>query len=142
MKNGKDVFRTISDYFSQPGNSEGNTLIAILIIILILVIAWAIIQNLQKKKKRKAKDIFDEIPEQDMELLKQISAQKGISSFDRDFLIMQALDYNVKPVKILLDIDTFEKVEKILEEKSKKDNVSGNLESSLKNLRLLKNKLF
>ena len=77
-----------------------------------------------------------------MELLKQISAQKGLSSFDRDFLIMQALNYYIKPAKILLDKQTFEQIENKLMNKAKKEGISPDDDENVKNMRNLKKKLF
>lgn len=133
---GKEFLSAISQYFNQP--DYGSSFYWLFI----SAILFLIILYLYMNKGQTYKDPFEDIPEKDMELLKQISAQKGLSSFDRDFLIMQALTYYIKPAKILLDIETFEKIEKKLEDKNKKTGVSTDSDENIRNMKRLKAKLF
>ncbi len=134
---GREFLSALSEYFSrQDFNNE--IVLALIILPVFIISLWLL---LYRKPSKSTKDSFDEIPEKEMELLKQISAQKGLSSFDRDFLIMLALDYNINPSKILLDYKTYEQIEKIMYEKAKKEG-SENYDENLKNLKKIKYKLF
>ena len=134
---GKTFLHAITNYFNQQDTNLNIYFLIFSIIIIILGLIY-----LYSRNKTLNKDPFEDIPEKDMEILKQISAQKGLSSFDRDFLIMQALNYYVKPTNILLDKVTFENIEKKLEFKLKKDGLTPDSDENLKNMRRLKSKLF
>ena len=135
--NSRVLLNALSDYFSRPDFS-----VDVMLYLFVPVIVFSIILYFYSNPKESNKDPFDEIPPEEMEMLKQISAQKGLSSFDRDFLIMQALNYYIKPVKILLDQHTFEQIESKLESKAKKQGISPDNDENLKNMRNLKRKLF
>lgn len=134
---GQEFLTAISEYFNRPDFSFTNIVLLFFLPLLIYII-WVVASNSRNTQKNP----FDDIPPDEMELLAQISAQKGISSFDRDFLIMLALNYYIKPTKILLDKDTFERVLKKLEESAKKAGVQPESDEQVKNLYRLKEKLF
>lgn len=133
---GKEFLNTINQYFNQA-DYDTSFYWLFFSAILFLVILYFYINRGQAYK-----DPFEDIPEKDMELLKQISAQKGLSSFDRDFLIMQALTFYIKPAKILLDRETFEKVEKKMEDNNKKTGEPIDSDENIRNMKRLKAKLF
>ena len=133
---GKDFLSAINQYFNQP-DYDTSCYWLFFSAILFLVILYFYMNRGQAYR-----DPFEDIPEKDMELLKQISAQKGLSSFDRDFLIMQALTFYIKPAKILLDRETFEKVEKKMEDKNKKTGEPIDSDENIRNMKRLKAKLF
>lgn len=133
---GKEFLNTINQYFNQA-DYDTSFYWLFFSAILFLVILYIYINRGQAYK-----DPFEDIPEKDMELLKQISAQKGLSSFDRDFLIMQALTFYIKPAKILLDRETFEKVEKKMEDNNKKTGEPIGSDENIRNMKRLKAKLF
>ena len=134
---GKLFLNTLNEYFSRPEFS-----VDVIIYLFLPLIFFSIILYFYSNPRQSNKDPFDDIPSDEMELLKQISAQKGLSSFDRDFLIMQALNYYIKPTRILLDKQTFEQIENKLEIKAKKEGISPNEDENVKNMRNLKQKLF
>ncbi len=134
---GKTFLHALTNYFNQQDTNLNTYFLIFSIIIIILGLIYFYSRN-----KALNKDPFEDIPEKDMEILKQISAQKGLSSFDRDFLIMQALNYYVKPTNIILDKVTFENIEKKLEIKLKKEGLAPDSDENLKNMRRLKSKLF
>ena len=134
---GKEFLHVLTKYFSQQDTNFNTYCLIFSIIIIILGLIY-----LYSRNRTLNKDPFEDIPEKDMEILKQISAQKGLSSFDRDFLIMQALNFYVKPTNNILDKMTFENIEKKLENKIKKSGLTPDSDENLKNLRRLKTKLF
>ena len=134
---GKLFLYALNEYFNKPDFGVDVILLPFIIAFVFLIILYFYI-NPGKSNK----DPFDEIPTDEMELLKQISAQKGLSSFDRDFLIMQALNYYIKPAKILLDQNTFEQILIKLENKAKKSGISPESDENVKSMKALKNKLF
>ncbi len=134
---GQEFLAALSEYFNRPDFSFTN--IALLFFLpLLIYIVWVIASNSRNEKKNP----FDDIPENEMSLIVQISAQKGLSSFDRDFLIMQALNFYIKPTKILLDRETFERVLKKLEDNAKKTGMQPESDEIVKNMFRLKEKLF
>ena len=133
----QEFLAALSEYFNRPDFSFTN-IVLLFFLPLLLYIIWVIASSSRNTKKNP----FDDIPPDEMELLAQISAQKGISSFDRDFLIMQALNYYIKPTKILLDRGTFERVLKKIEENAKKAGIQPESDDLVKNMNRLKEKLF
>ena len=133
---GKEFLNAINQYFNQPDYSTSFYWLFISAIIFLVFLYFYM------NKGQANKDPFEDIPEKDMELLIQISAQKGLSSFDRDFLIMQALTYYIKPSKVLLDKETFEMIEKKLEKNSRQKGEIPDSDENLKNMKRLKTKLF
>ncbi len=134
---GKLFLTALNDYFNKPDFS-----VDVILYLFLPVIVFSIILYFYSNPRQSNKDPFEEIPSDEMELLKQISAQKGLNSFDRDFLIMQALNYYIKPAKILLDQQTFEQIEAKLENKAKKEGITPESDENVKNMRNLKRKLF
>ena len=134
---GKLFLNVLNDYFNRPDFGVDLILIPFIIAFIFLIILYIYINP-----RKSNKDPFDEIPSEEMELLKQISAQKGLSTFDRDFLIMQALNYYIKPAKILLDKNTFEQILLKLENKAKKSGISPESDENVKSMKALRNKLF
>lgn len=134
---GQQFLRALDTYFSRPDILSTN--FWLLLIPLIIFAIWLYIYLNPTKSNINP---FDEIPEDEMNMIKQISAQKGISSFDRDFLIMQALNFNIKPINVLLDIPTYEKLEEKLEIKAKKEGISPDSDENYKNVKKLKYKIF
>ena len=134
---GKLFLNSLSEYFSRPEFS-----VDVIIYLFLPFIIFSIVLYFYSNLRQSNKDPFEDIPSDEMELLKEISAQKGLSAFDRDFLIMQALNYFVKPTKILLDKQTFEQIENKLASKVKKEGFSPDDDENVKNMRNLKQKLF
>ena len=134
---GKFFLNALNDYFNRPEFS-----VDVVIYLFLPLIIFSIILYFYSNPQKSNKDPFEDIPDDEMNLLKQISSQKGLSSFDRDFLIMQALNYFVKPAKILLDQQTFEQIEAKLESKAKKAGISPEEDENVKNMKNLKRKLF
>ena len=134
---GQEFLAALSEYFNRPDFSITHILL-LLLLPLFLYIVWVIASNSRNTKKNP----FDDIPANEMDLVVQISAQKGISSFDRDFLIMQALNFYIKPTKILLDRDTFERILRKLEDNAKKAGIQPESDELVKNMIRLKEKLF
>ncbi len=135
--NGIQFLNVLNDYFSKPDIIQNG--FWLLLIPALLFLIWLYIYY---NPRQSNKNPFDDIPENELDVLKQISAQKGLSSFDRDFLIMQALLYKVKPSNMLLDITTFESVATKIEDKIKKEDSYSDSDENLKNLRRLRKKLF
>ena len=134
---GKFFLNALNDYFNRPEFS-----VDVVIYLFLPLIIFSIVLYFYSNPQKSNKDPFEEIPDDEMNLLKQISAQKGLNSFDRDFLIMQALNYFVKPAKILLDQQTFEQIEAKLESKAKKAGITPDEDENVKNMKKLKQKLF
>lgn len=136
---GRQFLTAISDYFSRPELSTTD-IVGLLLLPGFIFMLWLFIYR--KPDDYSNKDSFEDISEKDMGLITNISSQKGLGNFDRDFLIQLALEFNIKPVKLLLDQSAFERVEKILTEKAKKSGVIPDSDSRIKNLNKLKAKLF
>ncbi len=134
---GKLFLISLNEYFNRPEFS-----VDVVIYLFLPFILFTIILYFYSNPRQSNKDPFEEIPSDEMELLKQISAQKGLSAFDRDFLIMQALNYYIKPAKILLDKQIFEQIENKLVIKAQKEGLSPDKDENVKNMRNLKKKLF
>lgn len=134
---GRLFLSSLNEYFNRPEFS-----VDIIIYLFLPVVFFSIVLYFYSNPRQSNKDPFEDIPSDEMELLKQISAQKGLSSFDRDFLIMQALNYYIKPAKILLDKSTFEQIENKLMNKAKKEGISPDDDENVKSMRNLKKKLF
>ena len=137
MMSGKLFLYTLNEYFNRPEFS-----VDVVLYLFLPFIFFTIVLYFYSNPRQSNKDPFEDIPSDEMELLKQISAQKGLSSFDRDFLIMQALNYSIKPAKILLDKPTFEQIENKLVSKAKKEGISPDDDENVKSMRTLKRKLF
>lgn len=137
MMSGKLFLNTLNEYFNRPEFS-----VDVVLYLFLPFIFFTIVLYFYSNPRQSNKDPFEDIPSDEMELLKQISAQKGLSSFDRDFLIMQALNYSIKPAKILLDKPTFEQIENKLVSKAKKEGISPDDDENVKSMRTLKRKLF
>lgn len=129
-----ELVNTISDYFNNPPWTQTDTVFALLLPGFIFMLWLFMYSNPEGSNK----DPFSDISEKDMNTIKQIASQKGLSEFDRDFLVMQALSIYVKPVTVLLDLKTFERLQKVLETRSQKDGNTSNLQ----NLQRIKSKLF
>lgn len=134
---GRAFLNAINEYFSQEDYGTETTLILLLPGFIFML--WLFLYS---KLDKAGKDPFDDIPAKDMELIKQVASQKGLSSFDRDFLITQALNMYVKPISILLDKNTFERCERILENKATKSGNSPDSDENVKTIKQLKGKLF
>lgn len=134
----RDFLNAMSAYFSSGQWDWSDTAWALLLPGFIFMLWLFLYSNPDKSEK----DPFSEIPEKDMETIKQIASQKGLSSFDRDFLIMQALNIYVKPVSVLLDQSTFERLQRVLEDRAKKAGNTPEADSNVQNLIKLKSKLF
>ena len=133
---GKGFLSALSIYFGQ----EDYDLYIYLFLILLIMAGLGFTYFYYRNKANY--NPFDDIPSDEMELLKQISSQKGLSSFDRDFLIMQALNFNVKPSKILLDTGTFDSIEKKIEINVKRSGGLPDHDENFKNMKRLKSRLF
>lgn len=134
---GKAFLSAIDEYFSHGDLGIETTLILLLPGLIFML--WLFLYS---KPDKAGQDPFDDIPDKDMELIKQVASQKGLSSFDRDFLITQALSMYVKPISILLDKNTFERCEKILADKAVKAGNSPDSDENVKAIKQLKSKLF
>ena len=134
----RDFLNAMSDYFNNPPWTQTDTVLALLLPAFIFML-WLFLYS---KPDGSDKDPFSDIPEKDMDTIKQIAAQRGLSSFDRDFLVMQALSIYVKPVTVLLDQNTFERLQKVLEDRARKAGDSPETNSNVQNLIKIKNKLF
>jgi len=135
---GKEILRTLNDYFSQ-GSYEADLFLMLLFpLILIFVFIWVMRSNSTGEK-----DPFLVIPPKDMDFIETLRQQKGLEEFDRDFLIDLALNNNIKPVyQIFLSLESFEKIEKSITQKLKEKDQNPSADRSLNQLKSLKKRLF
>lgn len=135
---GRELLRTINDYFSA-GHFETEMFLLLLFPALLLIIFIFIFS----RESTGNKDPFAAIPEKDMDFIETVRLQKGLEEFDRDFLITLALNYKIRPVyQIFIDHVTFEAIESSLvnELTEKNENLTSN--KSLNQIRILRRKLF
>lgn len=132
----KELFNVISDYFSSQTLSATDLLLILPGLLFLLGLL------LYTSPEKSDKDLFAEIPKNEMETIKQIAAQKGLSSFDRDFLIIQALRIYAKPLSILLDPKTFNRLQLVIEDKAIKSGKPLEEDENLKTIKRIKSKLF
>lgn len=135
---GRELLRTLNDYFSQ-GNFEAELFLMLLFpFVLVIVFLWIV-----KSNSTGEKDPFAVIPAKDMDFIETLRQQKGLEEFDRDFLIDLALNNNIKPVyQVFLSLETFEKLEKTIIQQLKEKEKKTSSDRSLSQLKSLKRKLF
>lgn len=134
---GKEVLRTLSEYFSQS-QYESEILLLLILPGILLTIALLFYSS----KSGGEEDAFTSIIKKDYDLLDSIRMQKGLEEFDRDFLINIAFKFSINPVHMLLDKEIFERVEISMIEKLKASGENLTSNKSLNYLKVLKKKLF
>lgn len=105
---GRDFLRNISEFFSRA-DYETEMLIMLLIPICVIV-AFVLFMNNRRSKA----DLFNNIPEKDLEFIETVRLQKGLEEFDRDFILEMALTFKAKPGYIFIDLNVFKRVEQSL----------------------------
>lgn len=135
---GRELIRTLNDYFSQSNFETEIVLMLVFPILLILLFLWFF-----KSSSTGDKDPFSVIPVKDMDFIETVRLQKGLEEFDRDFLIDLALSNNIRPVyQIFISQETFESVEKALLNQLKEKDGNASKNRSLNQLKELKKKLY
>lgn len=133
---GRELLRSISDFFSQ-GDYEAEIILLFILPVSAMVIFFFFI-----KSRQSSANPFESIPAKDMEFIDTVRLQKGLEEFDRDFLLELALTYKAKPGYIFIDPDVFNKVEKNLRIDLNESGEIPEENNRFKHLLKLKKKLF
>ena len=133
---GREFLLNISDFFSQADYEVE------MLLLLILPISMLIFFMFYLRSRKPSANIFDSIPEQDMEFIDTVRLQKGLEEFDRDFLLETALTHGVKPGYIFIDIEAFTKAENALKIQLLEKGETPENNGRYKHLLKLKSKLF
>lgn len=134
----EDLLSTISNYFNNESFTYAD-ITFLLILPGIILLFWLF--NYTKPANRE-KGTFSDISDSDMKIIKQIASQKGLSSFDRDFLIIEALGIYVEPLSVLLDHKCFNRLYSVLEDRIKKSGADISKDEKLRTMNKLRRKLF
>ncbi len=135
---GRELLRTLNDYFSQSNYEAEIVLMLVFPILVILVFLWVF-----KSSSTGDKDPFSVIPAKDLDFMETVRQQKGLEEFDRDFLIDLALNNNIWPVyQLFINLEIFESVERALLNQLKEKDENPLKNRSLNHLKELKKKLF
>ncbi len=135
---GYKILRTLNDFFSSAPY-EGEVVFVLLLptfIIIILLIFF---------REKPQPQSFEELRaiDKNIETFEVIRLQRGLEEFDRDFLLEIALEHHCAPAyKMLMNKETFERVEKelIFELKQKGESLETN--KRLDYLKKLKKRIF
>ncbi len=133
---GRELLRSISDFFSQT-NYEVEMLL-----LLILPFSMLVILMFYLHSRRSSANPFDSIPARDLEFIDTVRLQKGLEEFDRDFLLEIALTYGVRPGYIFIDAEAFTKAEHAFKIKLLEQGDSPEKNGRYQHLLKLKGKLF
>ncbi len=135
---GHEFLKALNDFFS--GTNPATETFLLLLLPALLIGIGLLLYDVQKKREQK--DPFFNLSKTDFEVLEHVRLQKGLEEFDRDFLMNIAFTYSIKPIRMLLDQATFERIEEMMTEKLKKIGANPAENKSLEYLKNIKKKLF
>lgn len=140
---GRQIIEIIRNHFYHGDASLGaSDLFWLLLFPGILMIIFLFFYSRAGKDPNSKSDEFMSLKEDDYDLFDSIRLQKGLESFDRDFILSLCQEHKIEAVKVLLDKTLYEKLEASLSFYNLKNGIDSEKDINVSHLRKIKRKIF
>lgn len=139
---GRQVIEIIRNYFYHGDSAfTASDLFWLLLFPGFLMVVFLFIYSRAGSRNDRNNE-FMSLKEEDYDLFDSIRLQKGLESFDRDFILSLCQEHKVEAVKVLLDKAVYEKLESSIIFYNLKNGVDSEKDINVAHLRKIKRKIF